>query len=144
MKCILKLVPAIVASPIALIPTFLLLAVALYPIEVMESVSTPRGLSEAVKTALHLSLIGIGFAWAINLCFGTPVFLLLRHFGLASHGPCALTGAIFGLLFGAELGLISSIVIYTTAGGAAVAAAFCDVGNYFLRSPVTAQPGVWC
>ncbi len=136
-------------APFAVIPAVLAGMVAVHFVDLVQfdflDPDRQRRLLRALDDTLGIAMGALFVGWFVNLVFGWPAFLALRYNGLGRPVPCALFGAIAGLLLGIETvdGDRFPIYLLTMLCGASVAALFARIANGPAEPKYVKQPGVW-
>lgn len=142
-----RLALAAVVSPLAIVPTviaaYLVLNFKEFLLIIFQQTDPARFFEGLVETTMMLSIFGIMFGWLLTFMVGIPVYALLRYFGMAEPIPCALLGAIFGLLFGSMILPEVDYAFMIMACGAAVAAAFAGIADGHPEPPPAFAAGEW-
>lgn len=140
-----RLVLAATVSPLAIFPTVIATYVVLnfreFVLVIFRQTDPARFFEGLLETTIVLSFSGVILGWLGTFMIGIPVYALLRYFGLAQPVPCALLGAIFGLLFGSLFLPDVDYSLMIMACGAAVAGTFANIAE--SHSPSEYAADLW-
>ena len=142
-----RLALAALVSPLTIVPTVIAAYLALnfkeFVLVIFLQTDPAHFFEGLLETTIALSVFGVILAWFGTFMIGMPVYVLLRYFGMAQPIPCALLGAIVGLLFGSLFLPEVDFSLMIMASGASVAAAFAGIANHHPEPPSAFAAGEW-